>query len=217
MRPRICAAVTDGDRKAIREAAPLVDFFELRLDLIGEGWPELVGELGKPWIACLRSQAEGGEWRGGDAAKLEELITAASLGAAMVDIELSTTELTVAIPLIKKKARCLVSLHELEKTPSLTHLKGIVRRQLDAGADICKVVTTAQGFGDNLTTLQLIAEFPKIKIVSFAMGPLGLVSRVVSPLVGGYFTYASLAEGKESAPGQPTLAQLRKIYGMMKR
>jgi len=217
VKPRICAVVTDGDEKAIREAAPLVDFFEFRLDLIGGGWPQLVSQLKKPWIACLRSQAEGGSWQGDDAAKLEEFITAVELGAAMVDIELSATNLTVAIPLIKKKAACLVSLHELEKTPPLAQLKEIVKRQLSAGADICKVITTAQGFGDNLTTLQLIAEFPKIRMVSFAMGPLGLVSRVVSPLVGGYFTYAALGEGKESAPGQPTLAQLRKLYGMMKK
>ena len=217
MKPRICAAVIDRDQKEIREAAPLVDLFELRLDLIGEGWPDLVRQLKKPWIACLRSQVEGGNWRGDDAAKLEELITAVELGAAIVDIELSTTNLVAAIPLIKKKARCLVSLHELEKTPPLAQLKEVVAKQLSVGADICKVITTAQGFSDNLTTLQLIAEFPKIKMVSFAMGHLGLVSRVLSPLVGGYFTYASLGEGKESAPGQLTLGHLRKLYGMMKR
>jgi 3-dehydroquinate dehydratase-1 len=217
VKPRICAVVTDSDQKAIREAAPLVDLFELRLDLIGGGWPDLVSQLKKPWIACLRSQAEGGSWRGDDAAKLEELITAAELGAAIVDIELSATNLAAAIPLLKKKTSCLVSLHELEKTPPLEQLKEIVKKQLSAGADICKVITTAQGFNDNLTTLQLIAEFPRIRVVSFAMGHLGLVSRVISPLVGGYFTYASLGEGKESAPGQLTLGQLRKLYGMMKR
>ncbi|MBN1862425.1 MAG: type I 3-dehydroquinate dehydratase [Dehalococcoidales bacterium] len=217
MKPRICAAVIDNDPKALREAAPLVDLFELRLDLIGEEWPDLVSHLKKPWIACLRSRVEGGKWQGDDAAKLEKLITAVEMGAAIVDIELGAANLAAAIPLLKKKAKCLVSLHELEETPPLAELKGIVKKQLSAGADICKVITTAQGFGDNLTTLQLIAEFPKIKVVSFAMGPLGMLSRVLSPLVGGYFTYASLGAGKESAPGQLELGQLRKLYGMMKR
>jgi 3-dehydroquinate dehydratase type I len=149
--------------------------------------------------------------------KTRELITAVELGASIVDIELSTSNLVEAIPLIKKKAECLVSLHELEKTSPLEQLKEIVKKQLAAGADICKVVTTAQSPADNLTTLNLIAGFPGAKIVSFAMGPLGFASRVLCPLVGGYFTYASLGEGKESAPGQLTVEQLKRIYGMMKK
>jgi len=54
-------------------------------------------------------------------------------------------------------------------------------------------------------------------MVSFAMGHLGLVSRILCPLVGGYFTYASLGEGRESAPGQLTVGHLKKIYEMVKR
>ena len=94
-------------------------------------------------------------------------------------------------------------------------MKDIVQRELDAGADICKVVTTAQRFEDNLATLQLIAEFPKTKIVSFAMGPLGFTSRFLCPLVGGDFTYASIEKGKESASGQITVSDLRKLYEMV--
>jgi 3-dehydroquinate dehydratase-1 len=217
MKPRICATITDKDLKTIREVEPLVDLFELRIDLVDEGWPDLATELKKPWIACARSQAEGGKWPGDDAEKIEELITATELGADMIDIELSTSNLAEVIPLIKRKAKCLLSLHELKKTPPLEQLKEIVKRQLSAGADICKVVTTAQSPDDNLVTLRLIAEFPKVKMVSFAMGPLGLASRILCPLVGGYFTYASLAAGKESAPGQLTVDQLKRIYRMMTR
>jgi 3-dehydroquinate dehydratase type I len=108
-----------------------------------------------------------------------------------------------------------VSSHELNGTPSLEEMKEIVHQQLEAGADVCKVVTTADSFEDNLMTLQLITEFPQIRIVSFAMGPLGYVSRILCPLVGGYFTYASIEEGKESASGQITVRDLRKIYEMV--
>ena len=100
-------------------------------------------------------------------------------------------------------------------TPALDEMKKIVRRQLKAGADICKVVTTAQEFGDNSTVLQLISEFPGVRLVSFAMGPLGYLSRVLCPLVGGDFTYASIKQGKESAPGQITVSELTKIYQMV--
>ena len=217
MKPRICAAITNKDLKAIKEAEPLVDLFELRIDLVGKVWLELAPVLRKPWIACARGLAEGGNWLGSDADKIRELVTAVESGASIVDIELSTHDLAEVIAQMKKKkAKCLVSLHDIEKTPPLEQLKEIVNRQLAAGADICKVVTKAQSPADNLTTLNLITAFPRVKIVSFAMGPLGFTSRILCPLVGGYFIYASLGEGKESAPGQLTVDQLKGIYRMMK-
>jgi 3-dehydroquinate dehydratase type I len=77
------------------------------------------------------------------------------------------------------------------------------------------MVTTAQRFEDNLTVLQLISDFPKTRVISFAMGPLGSASRILCPLVGGDFIYASIEEGKESASGQITVRDLRKIYEML--
>jgi len=215
-RPRICAVIVNKDLVAIRAIEPFVELFEVRIDLIGDGWTELVKQLNQPWIACNRSAKEGGKWEGEEAGRIKELVTATELGADIVDIELNTRNLKAAIPVIKKRAKCLLSFHELEKTPPLNRMKGIIQRQLAAGADICKVITTAQRFEDNLTVLQLIAEFPKTKIVSFAMGPLGLASRILCPLVGGDFIYASIEEGKESAPGQITARELRKLYDAIK-
>jgi 3-dehydroquinate dehydratase type I len=214
-RPRICAVIVSKDLAAIKAIEPVVELFEVRIDLIGDGWQEVVKQLHKPWIACNRSAEEGGKWEGDEARRIEKLVTATELGADIVDIELNTRNLEAAMPIIKKRAKCLLSFHELEKTPPLDKMKGIVQQQLSAGADICKVITTARTFGDNLTVLQLIAEFPRTKIISFAMGPLGLASRILCPLVGGDFTYASIEEGKESAPGQITVRNLRAIYEMM--
>lgn len=213
-RPRICAVIVNKDLEAIKAIEPLVELFEVRIDLIGGGWQELAKQLNKPWIACNRRAEEGGKWGGDEARRIDELLKAVKLGADIVDIELETRNLEEAIPLIKKRAKCLLSFHELEKTPSLDRMKGIVNRQLEAGADICKVITTAQRFEDNLTVLQLITESPKTKMVSLAMGPLGLASRILCPLVGGDFTYASIEKGKESAAGQLTVRDLRKIYEM---
>jgi len=214
-RPRICAVIVNEDLPPI-EIESFIDLYEVRIDLIGDGWPELVRELRKPWIACNRLAGEGGRWEAGEASRIEELLKAVELGAEMIDIELRTKTLAEIVPLIKKKAKCLLSSHELNGTPSLGEMKEIVHQQLEASADICKVVTTAHRFEDNLTTLQLITEFPQIRIVSFAMGPLGYVSRILCPLVGGYFTYASIEEGKESASGQLTVRDLRKIYEVVK-
>ena len=214
-KPRICAVIVDKDLEAIKKVEQLVDLCEVRIDLIGDGWQGLVTQLGRPWIACNRSASEGGSWTGSEEARLEELFKATELGADIVDIELETRNLEEAISLLKERTRCLVSFHELKGTPPLDKMREIVRRELKAGADICKVVTTAQGFEDNLTVLQLIAEFPETRVVSFAMGPLGLTSRVLCPLIGGDFTYASIEKGKESASGQITVGDLTKLYKMV--
>jgi len=212
-RPRICAVIVNNDLEAIEEVEPLIELFEVRIDLIGDGWRELVKHLRKPWIACNRSADEGGNWRGDEERRIGELVKAAKLGADMIDIELETRNLNEAMQLVNTK--CLLSFHDMKATPPLDGMKEIVERQLEAGAAVCKVVTTAQSFEDNLRVLRLIAQFPKTRIVSFAMGPFGLASRVLCPLVGGDFTYASIEQGKESAPGQITAKELRKLYEMV--
>lgn len=214
-KPKICAAIVTNDSAAVRSIEPFVDLFEVRIDLIGSGWQRLAEQLKKPWIACNRIASEGGRWKGSEAERIEELLGAIRLGAEIIDIELGTENLKEIMPLVKKGAKSLISFHDLAGTPPLERLRDLIQRQLEAGADICKVVTTARSFEDNLTVLQLIPDFPKARVVSFAMGALGLTSRVLCPLVGGDFIYASIEKGKESASGQITVSDLRKIYGMV--
>ncbi|MBI4284797.1 MAG: type I 3-dehydroquinate dehydratase [Chloroflexi bacterium] len=215
-RPKICAVITGNDFPAARTVAELVDMFEMRLDLSEDGWEEWVGRLGKPWIACNRRADEGGKWAGSEEARIEKLLRAVELGAAIIDIELATGGLAELVDRLKPKVKCLISYHNLTETPSLTSMKEIVQQELAAGADICKVVTTARRFEDNLAMLRLIAAFPGIRMVCFAMGSLGVTSRVLCPLAGGDFTYASIEHGRESAAGQMTAADLRNIYEMTK-
>jgi 3-dehydroquinate dehydratase-1 len=214
-RPRICAVMTSKDLTTIKEIEPLIDLFEVRIDLIGEGWQELIKQLNQPWIACNRKADEGGRWRKGETKRVEELLKATELGADMIDIELRTEKLAETISLIKPRAKCLISFHDFQGTPPFDKMREIVQRQLAAGADVCKVVTTARSLDDNITVLQLISAYPNTRMVSLAMGQLGLASRILCPLLGGDFTYASIAKGKESAAGQLTVTNLRKIYEMV--
>lgn len=215
VRPRICAVVVDKSLRVNDEVLPLIDLFEVRIDLIGFGWQEVVEDLKKPWLACNRSPSEGGKGEIDEKERLEKLTQAMALGASIVDIELSTENLKEFVPVVKKGAECLISYHNWQETPPLAELKEIIKRQIAAGADICKVVTTAKSFEDNLTVLELVREFPKTRVVSLAMGPLGISSRILAPLAGSYFTYASVERGGESAPGQITVSELQKIYGLL--
>jgi 3-dehydroquinate dehydratase I len=213
-RPRICVPIVKNEPAAIKKVEPLADLFEVRLDLIGKDWRDLVGSLKKTWLACNRRSEEGGKWRGSEADRIKELISTISLGASIIDIELATPGLAKVVKDIKGKAECLISYHNYKETPA-EKLRDIVRQQLDFGADICKVVTTAHSFTDNIAVLRLVKEFPGTKMIAFAMGASGQISRVLCPLAGGYFTYAAIAEGRESAAGQITAADLRNIYGVL--
>ena len=213
-KPKICAVIKDKEA-AVAGIEPLADLFELRIDLIGDGWEDIAGRLTKPWIATNRLAEEGGRWEESEARRKEELLKALGLGAAIIDIELGTRNLDKFVPLIKKRAECLISYHNMDSTPPLERLKKIVTRQLAAGADIAKVVTAAGSFEDNFTVLKLIGEFPQDRIIAFCMGPEGRLSRILCPLLGGQFTYAAIGEGGQSASGQLTVSQLASLYNMV--
>lgn len=214
-KPRICAVIVDSELEAVKGVEPLVDLFEVRIDRLGDGWQEIARQLKKPWIACNRIAEEGGSWRGDEARRIETLLSAVELGADTVDLELRTKDAGKIVKQIKGRAKCLLSYHDLQGTPPMARMREIIRQQLDSGADVCKLVTTARSLEDNLSVLQLISDFARTRIVALAMGPLGLVSRILCPLVGGDFTYASIEEGKESASGQITVSNLRKIYSLL--
>ncbi len=211
-KPRICTVVTGGNADLIRRAEPISDLFELRMDLVGEGWQDMVPHLHKPWIATMRDTLHAGKFTGSEKQRTSQLMRAVELGAGMVDIELDCPSLEVTIKSIKSGARCLVSYHNWDGTPPPEDLSIIVRRQQAAGADICKVVTMAANINDNLTLIDLPSRFPGADIISFCMGPAGMLSRVLSPLAGGYLTYASLDDDMGSAPGQLSVSVLRGIY-----
>ncbi len=211
-RPRICASITNSDLNAIRIVEDQVELFEVRIDLIGKNWREVALSLKKPWLACNRCVNEGGRWLGTETERIEELINALEIGASIIDVELATPNLRDIVKLVKKKAKCLISFHQPNCMLSFDEMKHIINRQLGSGADICKVITTAKKFGDNFIVMKLIKEFTGERIICFAMGDIGSVSRIFCPLIGGEFIYASIEHGKESAPGQVTVTELRKFY-----
>jgi len=52
-RRKICASITSPDPRAIKVVEPLVDLFEVRIDLIGESWPAIPLVNGRQRFARL--------------------------------------------------------------------------------------------------------------------------------------------------------------------
>ena len=222
--PTIAAVLSQiPEEPDIEKLVELADVAELRIDKFENQKPQklkkklgvLCGKL--PLLLTVRLASEGGNWKQDNKHRvdyIEDLLPHFD----GVDFESRSEHFNRVIETAHYYGKIVIgSYHDLKGTPSLDKMKEIVQRELTAGADICKVITTAQSADDNLAVLQLIADFPQTRVVSFAMGPLGFASRVLCPLVGGDFTYASIEKGRESAPGQITVADLRKLYEMMAR
>jgi len=225
MTARICASVTaettarlvDMILESERKGADLV---EVRLDFLQEN-PDLayVRKLTSlPLIATDRPKKEGGLCRDVEEERIRHLYSAALEGFEYVDLELKTPMLKDLTKKLKKetKAKLIVSHHDFQSTPSLAKLNRIFAEEIDAGADVCKIIPMANAAEDNLTSLRFIVQASKKRdAICFCMGRKGIPSRLFSPLLGGYLTYASVEKGKEAASGQLTIKETRKFYELL--
>jgi 3-dehydroquinate dehydratase-1 len=221
--PRICVVVTARDTEGVVETMGRVeahrpDLIEIRLDYL-EGPYDLEiirGASELPLIATNRGTDQGGLSSQTDSERMEPVIRACEAGFEYADIELAIPQAGRIAERVKDLgAEAIVSHHDFSCTPPKERLDEILTGMLGAGADICKIVGTATSQEDNLTYLNLIQENPSVSLVSFGMGRTGLLSRVFSPVFGAAYTYASSEAGRESAPGQLTVPELRQIYGIM--
>jgi 3-dehydroquinate dehydratase type I len=194
------------------------DLLEIRFDLMkfSADLYEIRDVTDLPLIATNRRRDQGGLSVQIDADRVSMLMDACDAGFDFVDIELSTKSISEVVEKIKAKGKkIIVSHHDLESTPKLCELKKIMLDEIALGADICKIVGTSNSTADNLTYLRFLVEKKDDNLVSFGMGELGAMSRIFSPFFGGAYTYASLETGKESAPGQLTIAGLKEIYRIL--
>jgi len=213
MKPLICLSLTSPSDLKL---ANLADLVEIRIDLIGDVWKDLVEKLDKPWIACNRPVWEGGAWKAGEQGRIRELFKAAELGAEMIDLEISSIWVEELVEEFKEiGTKLILSYHNYELTPPLRELEGIVFKAIKLGADVWKVATWALSPEDNLSVLKLLKINSKHKGISIAMGRLGTLSRIFCPLVGGYLTYASARNDSKAAPGQLPIKTLLEIYELM--
>ncbi|KAI5074116.1 hypothetical protein GOP47_0010077 [Adiantum capillus-veneris] len=221
----LCAPLVAKSAEEMREQMHLAhlqgaDIVELRLDHIAHfnplvDLPLLLKDRPLPAIVTYRPTWEGGEYVGDEAARLDALRLAMNFGADFIDVELKAAPEFIANLQDKKSTGCkiLVSNHNFEMTPSAESIGSLVAKIVSCGADIVKFVTTAQKITDVATVFQILARC-QVPTIALVMGQSGLISRLLSPKYGGFLTFGSLASGKESASGQPTLSDLRNIYSL---
>ncbi|KAL6622729.1 hypothetical protein ACP70R_018703 [Stipagrostis hirtigluma subsp. patula] len=205
-------------------AALGADVAELRLDRLAgfaprRDLPVLLAEPRPlPALVTYRPKWEGGEYEGEDEPRFEALMLAMELGAEYVDIELKVADKFMQLVSGKKPDKCklIVSSHNFENTPSAEELGNLVAQIQATGADIVKIATTATDIVDVARMFQILVhcQEKQVPIIGLVMNDRGFISRVLCPKYGAYLTFGSLAKGKESAPAQPTAADLINLYNV---
>ena len=221
---KICIAIqgaTPAEMFARAEAA-LSDsrFLEFRLDTLSKpatAMPYLKQFLTEhrdvAAIATCRRKANGGKFTGSLTAELEVLHHAVAAGCQIVDLEIESAEEATKAQLTKLRATgasLVVSFHDFSRTRGLAHAADRIEVYKP---DYVKVVSTARSLADNLAVLRLIEDRSlNTHMVGIAMGEEGILSRVLGPRAGAAFTFASLTEDQETAPGQLSARTLNELY-----
>lgn len=226
-RPRLgklCVAIQAGSAAEMLDRAEAAlkscRFFEFRLDSLPKpagAVPYVKQFLGEhrdvTAIATCRRKQSGGNFAGALTAQLAVLGDAALAGCQIIDLEVESAEEAKPAQIAKLRAAgaaLLISFHDFTRTRSLEHAADRIEA---FKPDYVKVVSTARSLADNLAVLRLIEDRSlSAQVVGIAMGEEGLLSRVLGPRAGAAFTFASLSEGVETAPGQVSAQTLHDLY-----
>ncbi|MDT3361358.1 MAG: 3-phosphoshikimate 1-carboxyvinyltransferase [Bacteroidota bacterium] len=209
----ICVSLANKDIDSIFQILerPDVQMAEVRLDscpLTMEEVEDLFSSIDKPLIATYRLA---------DASQVAEaeakLLTAIQAGAAFLDLDIDAP--AMMCKRLRREAReagtlLIRSFHDAEGTDSTRSLSAVAEKCIHLGADIVKIATTAASEADSDKVLRLYDLFPPENLVAFCMGDAGSRSRVECLAKGAPFSYAALSPEEATAPGQMSLADMRK-------
>ncbi|MEM6455572.1 MAG: type I 3-dehydroquinate dehydratase [Acidobacteriota bacterium] len=188
-----------------------VGMLEVRADLVGDldvDWlrQRFAGQL----LYTLRSAAEGGEGSDDPTVRARRVSAAAAAGYDLIDLE-AERDRTEAIFDAVPRAKRLVSWHGVS-----SHLQDLRDRFHHVAARPARYYTmipTAAGASDGVHALALLRELKRDDLVLFAAGAQGTWTRPLAPRLGSPLVYGAFG-GVPGAPGQLSIARLRRDYGL---
>ncbi|MCX6565054.1 MAG: type I 3-dehydroquinate dehydratase [Candidatus Aminicenantes bacterium] len=196
----ICVSLAEKSTAELLAVLPEYPFAEIRLDAVDDLSEKMIKKIFAGHPRLIATHRPG---RISEPERIDLLAAAVSAGAAYVDIEIETNPAGIQKVVAAARAhnrRVIVSFHDESGTPSRDVLEDIRRRGFAAGADLVKIACLSRGPADNARLLGLLDD-PRPTVV-IGMGVAGRITRLVAPLLGSPFTYASPSAGKETAAGQ---------------
>lgn len=208
--------VADDPFTALASPPDGASVVELRLDLFpGIDLRAAISACPLPVLATLRSTAEGGRGPDDPEARAEILGAARDAGATLIDLEhVRDSRLVAELGLGPEQV--VLSWHDPEGTPA--DLEAVAAGLLESRTRIVKIVPTAHSLADLERVLGLHQRFNqrrshKRRLITFAMGTVGIASRYLAPLLGPPMSFAAWRDGAAAAPGQLTVDRLEAVVG----
>jgi len=220
----IATALTDGAPSGQARQARLAQqqgagALELRADLLADpaqvcaALTAVRAASSLPLLLTYRSTTEGGKGAGHGQGYEDYLASLLQLrpAVAAVDIEMACPASKALVAEAKAGGYDVVgSCHDFTATPSAAQITQKLAQITAAGADITKVAYMPRTAQDVAALRHAAHDFagayPHQPLIAISMGQLGAPSR--TDLVN-CLTFATIADGAASAPGQATIAYVR--------
>jgi len=216
---KICVPIQAKTQKQakieLEKAAKVADMAEIWLDHIKDlDIADLLKNKPIPVICVCKKPNEKGHFKGADKQLIDILVKAAESGADYVDIPFN---LIKNLKFKTKNLKVILSYHNFTKTPSTPTLLKKALEMHKKSADIVKISVMAKSLNDTIRiiTLAKILQSKKIPHILIAMGKKGILSRILTPTLGGTIMFAPLKKSKTSAPGQLTVGELRNAWKLI--
>jgi 3-dehydroquinate dehydratase / shikimate dehydrogenase len=221
---QICVSLTEETTAGIidrmADLAGIADMFEIRGDMVLDlDLLTILRAKTRPLLFSCRPVAEGGRWDDTDTRRRMTLLEAVKRGFDYVDVELRSEFMDVIIE--KSGNGLILSYHDLEGTPA--DLDSLYFRMCGRGADIVKIAVTPRSVADVGRLLDFAAQAARgggKPLIAIALGPMGVITRILAGRFGAPFTYACASVGAEAAPGQipaDIMADLYRVRGISER
>jgi 3-dehydroquinate dehydratase/shikimate dehydrogenase len=218
----VCVERASELSPAIARAGEVADIIELRLDYLLAAELDsaksilgsLIGKAEALTILTLRSDEQGGR----ASLNLDQRSQLwASLGSTaetgLKDFELDLVQEYQRRPGERVDwSKVICSYHDFAGVPS--NLEQIYESMAATKARILKIAVQADDATDCLPIFHLLerAQREGREMIAIAMGPAGIMTRILGPSRGSFLTYGSLDDESATAPGQLTARALREVY-----
>jgi 3-dehydroquinate dehydratase-1 len=193
-----------------------IDFAEIRMDRMALAPEDIADIFSQP--VMLIATCRPGELD--NQKRKAYLIAAIEAGAKYVDVEVEldiVSKREIMKSAVSKGCKVIISFHDFDNTPGDEKLKQIAALCFSEGADIVKIACKANSVMDSARLVGLLGQEDfRNRLIMVGMGEEGKITRIIGPLLGSPFTYASIAEGMQTADGQIEKARLEKIMGLFK-
>jgi len=228
----ICVPVKENTQKMaskrLFQIKGKADLAEIWLDRIKDlDIKKLLINSPLPIICVCKKPSEKGSFKGSYSEMADILLEAVKNDAEYVDIPFNMPK-NLSNKIFQycqrskvkgQKSQVIISFHDFRKTPPFDKMFKIVREMKKRGADIVKIAVMAKSFEDTFSVIFLARQLQAEKIphILIAMGKKGILSRVITPFLGGTIMFAPLEAKLTSASGQLTVNDLNKAWDMFKK